>query len=369
MKLTREFKLQFLPSKFYFSSATESEFQYKLNKSTKQLGTVALYLATLFLLSLTILSWLTEESDKNHLVNFLRIVMILLSITLIFINKKEKAAHLHSRFFAYAILFCLLFSYLFWVYAQTHSELNEGGPMLVAASFVAIPMLHLGHKLILWFIIGISLIGIQVYGPISIMWTIYFYVTTVIVMGSIQYQLDILLRTQYRAELNESEKAKTDQLTGVFNRHSFETKCEALIEQLQPSQYIGLAMIDIDHFKKYNDNYGHLKGDRALVKVAQILKDFDADIVVRFGGEEFILVKKLETNELDWLNDLPQKFAINAIPHKYSSFQHITVSAGLAIAEYNEKRVITKTLLTTADAVMYKAKNAGRNQILTQYIE
>ncbi|MGB1261594.1 MAG: GGDEF domain-containing protein [Cognaticolwellia sp.] len=360
--------MQLLPSKQYFSSHKERDFQYQLNKNSQRLTIIALYMVTLFLLSLTAVSLVSEDIMENFMINSLRTIMALLAIVLIFVCKRQDFTHIHQHFFAYAILFCLLSGYLFWSFAQTHQELKEGGPMLVVASLVAIPMLHLGHKFILWSILGSSLIAIQVFTPVSIEWTLYFYLTMVIAMGSIQYQLDILLRQQYRAKLIEAEKAKTDQLTGIYNRHSFDKKCKNLIAQLQPSQYIALAMIDIDHFKKYNDNYGHLEGDSALINVAKLLSNCDADIVVRFGGEEFILVKTLQADQLNWLEDLPQRFATSAFPHQYSPFKHITVSAGLAIAKYSDTPVTTKTLLTAADAAMYRVKNAGRNQIMRESI-
>ena len=97
-------------------------------------------------------------------------------------------------------------------------------------------------------------------------------------------------------------------------------------------------MIDVDYFKNYNDNYGHLEGDNVLIAVANRLKHCDADIVVRFGGEEFILVKTLQANELDWLSDLPKRFADDPIAHQYSPFNRITVSAGIAIDKYTTYR-------------------------------
>ena len=360
--------MRFLPSKYYFSRTTESDFQYQLNRNTQRLATIALYMVIVFLSSLTLLSLANEDVTENFVINLLRTVMTILAFILIFQCKSKNFENLHQRFFVYAILFCCLSSYLFWSFSQTHNELKEGGPMLVAASFVAIPMLHLGHKLILWFIVGLSLVSIEVFTAVSILWTIYFYLAMVVAMGSIQYQLDILLRQQYRAELIEAEKAKTDHLTGIYNRYSFDKKCNDLIAQLQPEQYVALAMIDIDYFKKYNDNYGHLEGDRALVKVAELLSGCGADIVVRFGGEEFILVKTLHKNELNWLDDLPKRFATSAFEHKFSPLKRITVSVGMAIAKYSDKPIMTKTLLTTADAVMYRAKSAGRDQILSKEI-
>ena len=72
-------------------------------------------------------------------------------------------------------------------------------------------------------------------------------------MACIQYHLDMLLRRQYQAEIAESQKANIDQLTGLCNRHSFDSEFNKLFKKLMPSQAIAIAMIDIDNFKKYND--------------------------------------------------------------------------------------------------------------------
>lgn len=361
--------MRLIPAIFYFSSATEHDFQNQLNKSSMRLADASLYLVTLFLLSFIFMSWFNQQEPANSTITILRVVMVLLSIVLIIINKTLSSEYLHSRFFSYAVLFCFLFSYFFWVYVQRYAELKEGGPMLVAAAFIAIPMLHLGHKLVLWSIIGIALIFIELFSSTSIVWTLYFYFSMVIVLAIVQYQLDTLLRKQYKAELFETEKANTDQLTGMHNRHSFDRRFKALINKLAPSQYLGLAMIDVDYFKKYNDNYGHLEGDNVLIAVANRLKHCDADIVVRFGGEEFILVKTLQANELDWLSDLPKRFAEDPIAHQYSPFNRITVSVGIAIDQYTTYRPSIKSLLATADVGVYKAKNAGRNISITDFVD
>ncbi|WP_288987443.1 hypothetical protein [uncultured Pseudoalteromonas sp.] len=98
------------------------------------------------------MSWFNQQEPANSTITILRLVMVLLSIVLIIINKTLSSEYLHSRFFSYAVLF----SYFFWVYVQRYGELREEGPMLVAAAFIAIPMLHLGHKRVLWSIIGIA---------------------------------------------------------------------------------------------------------------------------------------------------------------------------------------------------------------------
>lgn len=356
--------MKVLPSQFFFSKDTETEFQRQLNANSRRFATIALYLAVVLMSSFIVMSALENTFFESLWVNVLRLSMIALSIALIIHCNQEKTQHLASHFFYYALLFCTLNCFLFWSIAKDSDQLNEGGPMLLVAALVAIPMLHLGHKLALWLIIGLGLFCIQLFLPVDIFWSIFFYFSMVFVMGGIQYQLDLLLRTQYKAELIEAEKAKTDQLTGLYNRYSFDTKLKNLIAQLKPDQSIALAMIDIDYFKKYNDNYGHLEGDRILVAIAKILSNLKADMVVRFGGEEFILVKVLSDSNEQWLNDLPVQLKKTALVHAFSPFGYITVSVGVAKGTNVSNTLSPKMLLTTADSAMYKAKHSGRNTIL-----
>lgn len=360
--------MQLIPSTFYFPPDKEKDFQYQLNKSTVHFANIALYLAAFFLSLLVVLSWLNDEQSLYSVINVLRLSMVCLSFVLVYVNNKLKAKYLHYRCFAYGVLFCVLFGYLFWSFVGLYGYLNEGGPMLVVASFSAIPMLHLGHKLILWTITGVSLLSVHLFSSTPIIWSLYFYISIVIVMACIQYHLDILLRKQYEAELVETQKANIDQLTGLYNRHSFESECKRLMNQIKPSQSLALAMVDIDDFKKYNDNYGHLDGDNILIDVASRLKKLQADIVVRFGGEEFILVKILDQNNLDWLDDLPNLFATNTISHEYSTFKRVTVSAGVVVADFSALCPDIKALLSVADKAMYKAKNTGKNKVIKGYI-
>lgn len=363
-----EIMLKYLPAQCYFDRETEKKFQLKLNESSRRLLSMAFHLTFALLLSLNILSIISDGIDSNIDVNIIRCFMMVLSILIIYLCKKEHAENLEQRFFIYVMIFYALSGYLFWVITQEHQQLNEGGPMLVAAMIVAVPVLHLGHKLVLWAIIGISLIAIQLFTPFNIFWSIYFFLATLLVMGCVQYQLDILLRTQFRSQLIEAEKAKTDQLTGVHNRYSFDHTFTKLLNNLTNDKALSIALIDIDYFKKYNDSYGHLEGDRVLVTVAQILSDLNADLVVRFGGEEFILIKVHAKDDTQCFHDLPALFANKKIPHKLSPFKYITVSAGIVTTADMTPPYSSTQLLKAADQAMYQAKNAGRNQIFVTSI-
>lgn len=187
------------------------------------------------------------------------------------------------------------------------------------------------------------------------------------VMGAKQFQTDMLLRSHYKYELIEKTKAQTDKLTGIDNRYRFDREIKLLLNNLKPGQYISLAMIDIDYFKKYNDLYGHLQGDNVLVEVAKLLSIQDADLVVRFGGEEFILVLVSENEREDWLSDLPLDFKYLNIPHQKSDVGYVSASLGVVTALKSDGSHMTKKqLLSAADNCLYQAKSAGRNRVCYQ---
>lgn len=159
-----------------------------------------------------------------------------------------------------------------------------------------------------------------------------------------------------------------DGLTGIANRRYFDDFL--LAEWLRAKREggnIGLIMLDIDHFKAFNDHYGHLQGDRCLVKVAEFLREQarrPRDLVARFGGEEFAVV--LPTIQLEGMKVVAERIqaAITslAISHDASETSSIlTASMGLAWAEPSTTDTI-ESLIEAADEALYAAKSGGRNR-------
>jgi diguanylate cyclase (GGDEF)-like protein len=162
----------------------------------------------------------------------------------------------------------------------------------------------------------------------------------------------------------------TDELTKLNNRRSFMEYMNTiwvLSRRLQTP--VNVLIIDVDYFKKYNDSLGHLEGDRALVAVAQCMKEEikrEADFVARFGGEEFVCLLPFleEENALSLAKKLIQKVESMKIPHPMSECsKYVTISAGLASAipdDHNSQN----QLLGEADKALYIAKKSGRNRVV-----
>ncbi|WP_372770827.1 diguanylate cyclase [Pseudoalteromonas sp.] len=158
----------------------------------------------------------------------------------------------------------------------------------------------------------------------------------------------------------------TDPLTSIANRRALMQVLEHINEQAMP---ISVIMLDVDHFKKYNDGYGHQQGDQALKNLAKTLKQHtlrETDIVARYGGEEFAVIL-LNTSQNDaFAIALSMCKAIEAlsIEHKYScTSSYITASFGVTSCEQFDNFSI-ETLFHQADSALYQAKRQGRNCVV-----
>lgn len=163
--------------------------------------------------------------------------------------------------------------------------------------------------------------------------------------------------------------AESDALTGLPNRRSFDgTLRRALATHKRHGRPLCLAVLDVDHFKAYNDHHGHVQGDLALQAVAQCLlaqARRPGDLPSRVGGEEFAVV--LEDTPLvggaQWLQAVQGRLAALALAHGHSPVSGcLTVSAGIVSAEPDDT---PDRLYQRADAALYQAKRQGRNRVVT----
>lgn len=152
-----------------------------------------------------------------------------------------------------------------------------------------------------------------------------------------------------------------DPLTKVYNRGYLN---ETLKIACESKKQVTFIMIDIDYFKLYNDNYGHINGDKALIEVAKIIKSvFEDDMIFRYGGEEFSVISYKTIDELiKYLDELRLELYNKNIKHEYSeASDRITLSIGLASSIlYTDNDLLELT--KAADENLYKSKQQGRNR-------
>lgn len=177
------------------------------------------------------------------------------------------------------------------------------------------------------------------------------------------YQELIMARRAIEEKAQELEElAATDSLTGLLNRRELVRRTEFLLNYKRRSaKHLSLVILDIDHFKKINDKFGHEAGDEVIKAVARVLKltARESDLVGRIGGEEFVIV----------MPDTEQQAAISVVQRIQDKLKanirierQVTVSMGIAMESVDGS--CFQELFSAADKALYKAKHAGRDRYM-----
>jgi diguanylate cyclase (GGDEF)-like protein len=179
------------------------------------------------------------------------------------------------------------------------------------------------------------------------------------------YQMAASLKHIQRFSTVKKE-AIYDTLTSLFNRRHFEERLSAETQKAFESESnLSMIMVDIDHFKKVNDTFGHDGGDKVLREIASLLKNSvrQHDTVARYGGEEFVLL--LPGAPLDPTNMVAERIRRSVENTSFDMGQtqiHITISLG--ISNFPIHRMKSKEeLVKMADLALYEAKEGGRNRV------
>lgn len=163
--------------------------------------------------------------------------------------------------------------------------------------------------------------------------------------------------------------AAKDPLTGLYNRLHLESVFELITQsESRPNSSLFMLLIDLDHFKSVNDNYGHEAGDKVLVRVAELIKQTigENDWGFRVGGEEFCLL----------LPESSQAIAADVAQRLLQAIEGSTVSVGahkvlttvsIGIAQWPESGILMQALYRSADRCLYQAKEQGRNRVVSDY--
>jgi len=185
-------------------------------------------------------------------------------------------------------------------------------------------------------------------------------------LSNLNEQLVIRNKEITELNINLEDLTVTDALTGLYNRRYFDTQYEKEWNRaFRDNRIIGVMIVDIDYFKKYNDSYGHPEGDKCLQQVSTVLKSCisrSSEFVARVGGEEFIAIVNDNKKACD---EIAQQIHTNlqklGIEHNQSDKGRVTVSIGVAsaIPDQNNRR---SDAVKKADEALYEAKMQGRNR-------
>jgi diguanylate cyclase (GGDEF)-like protein len=201
---------------------------------------------------------------------------------------------------------------------------------------------------------------------------IIYYTTQLVItsaVGAFVYQgIERQLRTSFLERNLLSERVARDGLTGLKNRGAFDDDYDRLWQQaMRDRRSLALLLIDVDHFKAYNDRYGHQAGDRALRRVAHVVQRFarrPLDVAARYGGEEFLVA--LYDLGAEHVREIAEELRENiqalGIQHDDSPAGVVTASIGVSIVSPRQGRS-PEGAVQLADEALYAAKRGGRNGV------
>lgn len=175
-----------------------------------------------------------------------------------------------------------------------------------------------------------------------------------------------LLEQRVEARTRELEKlARTDALTGVLNRGGLMNNLADEIDRaIRYKHPLSLLMVDLDHFKHVNDEYGHQRGDIVLAEAVHILSEVSrhSDTIGRYGGEEFLLL--LPETKITEAKILAERIRHDIERHQFCQDEglNISLTCSIGVTEYKPGQT-QSNLLQTVDRLLYSAKNAGRNRV------
>jgi diguanylate cyclase len=165
-------------------------------------------------------------------------------------------------------------------------------------------------------------------------------------------------------------EAATDALTGLANRKRFDARLREESEEAKDSKEpLSLLMLDLDHFKRFNDNHGHLIGDHVLRLLGEVMQQSvkGRDIAARFGGEEFAIILPATplTHAKGVGNAIREKIAKKTIVNRVTGLELGQITLSIGAAQYRPHEPLAD-FIDRADAALYRAKNSGRNRVITE---
>lgn len=358
-----------------FAPLLEQEFRQQFRAESLPQIRRNLWIAVAFMLGFSLLTHFILEAQVSRSVDTIRFALLfpILALGLCLAYSKR-----YQRFFPLA---CQVLAPLFGigVVAVAIIAVQQGLNLISTAVLVTIYIyfmlgmlfysaLSAALTVLVSYVMAAAFTGIR---PPAMLIDAGVLVFTNVVGMMVGYTLERTRRTNFLEERLLVEMASRDPLTGMHNRRVFDEHLQRVWPQAIREQVpLALLLIDIDHFKAYNDHYGHQAGDQCLRQVAWCLMQSarrPLDVTARYGGEEFAIV--LYNVRADYVQELLRRIqaAITAlaIEHQASpSSRHVTFSIGVACIEPAAGRS-HRGFVQLADEALYAAKESGRNCAVT----
>lgn len=281
-------------------------------------------------------------------------------ICVIFLVFLGLSLHLNVPMSQRSILFSVTTLLLHWLSFRAVWQGQDGPPQTFVQRLVqgAIILLMVGNILKLW------IAGVQIYEAVPVTRTTFDVVTTYVIpaAGTVLFSIGLLLLYFERTIEENLHLATHDELSKLLNRRAIVASGERELDlSIRLQRSLTVAFIDIDLFKRFNDEFGHAAGDTVLAEVAGILQKTcrSIDLVGRYGGEEFLVI--MPGVDLNGAALIGQRLISAVRDYRFLGEHPVTISAGLATLPL-DGNCSWAQLIRRADAALYEAKDMGRNR-------
>ena len=336
--------------------------------SRKMLAVAAILFGGLFFL-MVVFNIAVMGLENAFLDVILRLIVLILSIFVFFVVKKSSNNYfVINSFMSFLIVFIIIYQILFIVNDDTTLMDRAISFVVIMFATFLVPMRWI-HSLL--FAIGMAVMftvcSVVFWEPgavYQLLGVIIYFCITILIGAIFSYNINVYRRLQFVKESELEMLSVTDTLTNTYNRQmvndTLESWGDSPNEEVQP---ISIVMFDLDDFKLVNDNYGHHEGDRVLVACADLVKENlrKSDILARWGGEEFMIL--LPCTPLDQAVEIAERLR-GKIESKFSSKEY-TVTASFGVTQRKQDDT-NSSLLVRVDKKMYKAKEIGKNQVVSE---
>lgn len=310
----------------------------------------------------------------------IRFLVIIPTFALLWLASFVERWHEHFQWIlsAGALIVGLGIVAILWVARREGSPLPYEGILLVAMAFYFLIGLRYPGAMVCGWLTCIVYVLAEAHAGLRGEALAYHaaFLISVNVIGSVGgYFLDSATHDNFLAQRALRDMADRDALTGLFNRRAFDDRAARTIRQaLRERVRVAVAMIDIDHFKAYNDQYGHGAGDAALQRVGKVIAGSvqrPLDVAARYGGEEFVAIwfNISEDEARKLLESVRSNVQQLGLAHANSeTAEVVTLSAGMASFVPGEPDSLPEGL-QLADQALYMAKERGRNQVFCSGVD
>lgn len=364
-------------SQLRFRAPLEREFQifFARHNVVRQRGAIIVGVILLLALLPLDMRYLKGEALEYYLFTriWITIPLLLVALALTF---RAKLRRYFSLFSLIIITIIGITASAVVVYCNRLGQpLPYEGVMLIVMVAFFLGGLYFRQALLCTIVIATSYVILSetLLAPHLINYHNYFFLFATLLVGAVSaYTLEYQIRIGFLQRGALRNLAKTDTLTGLYNRGAINQKLNHLVYYaFREKKPITLLLIDVDHFKNFNDFYGHLQGDHCLQRVAEALSACckrPLDFAGRYGGEEFVVMWfDAQPTEVEaFARRVKEAIEQMAIRHDASgTHTHVTVSGGM-VTGIPSSQLQADSILHQADQCLYRAKESGRNRIVIQ---